>query len=180
MLRRTVKRTRYIFGLMILSIIAYTYFYTINQPNTTSENNKFIREVSFYKTHSGKDVEFDISWNNLLKKSTAENRDNFLIEQVKPQGKNWIILTTGKKCVIDSIQYVYAPWLDTEEKRIKANPVEKEKKVTQVFVIIEPKEEINDYYKVTIKNIENNTGEKMDKEEYAIVKVVKFNDFIKR
>ena len=64
-------------------------------------------------------------------------------------------------------------------KEIRANPEENNKKITQLFVDINPKEEINDYYKVTVKNIESLSGEKIDSEEYGVIQINNFNKFIK-
>jgi hypothetical protein len=180
MLMRTIKKTRFVFGAVLLAVIGYSVFYTVNQPPDVSKNNKFVKEVSFYKPKVGKDVQFAISWNTLLKKSTAEDKSNFNIEQVKPDGRSWVTVNGGKKFTINNIQYVYAPWLDTEEKRSKADASERENKVTEIFVNIDPPEEINDYYKVTVNNIENKVGEKMENEEFAIVKLDKFNNLIRR
>ncbi len=179
MLTRTITRTKYIFGGIILLIIGYSIYYAINQPNYVSANSKFIGEVSFFQTHGNKNSLMVVNWGIPLNKSTASNIANFKIEQVIPDGRNWKTVTKGKKCQIGFIQYVYAPWVDTEEKRKKAEPSERNKKVTQLSVYIEPREEIDDYFKITVKNIEATTGEKLEKEEYGVVKITRFNKLIK-
>lgn len=184
MLRRTEKKVRYIFGGVLLLLLSGIAFYSFNQPQNVSSQNKFFKDVSFYQSHAKPNekptVIFEINWSQLMKKSTVQNPDNFTIEQVKADGKDWLALENGKKCKLISIQYVYAPWVDTEEKRQKADPSQRDKKVTQLFVSIDPQEENGDNFRITAKNVEAETGEKMDSEESAIVEVTNFNKLIKR
>jgi hypothetical protein len=179
MLMRTIKKTKTIFGLLLISTLAYSGFYIINKPAYVSTNNHFIEDISYYQTHDNKNAVFMVTWLTPLKRDSAANPDNFIIEQVKREGRNWVSIPNGKKCKMGFIQYVYAPWVDTEKKRSKAEPSERNKRVTQMFVYIEPREEIGDYYKVTIKNVEPVSGEKMLQEEFGIVSVTKFNRLIK-
>ncbi len=180
MLMRTIKKTRTIFGLLLLSVFVASVYYIFNQPAYVSANNKFIEDISYYQTHDDKNAIFSINWSIPVKKESAANPANFTVEQVKPNGRTWDIIPDGKKCKIGFTQYVYAPWVDTEEKRKKAAPTERNKKVTQISVYMEPREAINDYYKVTIKNIDSVSGEKMVQEEFGIVKITDFNRLIKR
>jgi hypothetical protein len=180
MLMRTIKKTRTIFGLLILSAIGATTYYIINQPAYVSANNKFVEDISYYQTHDDKNAIFSVNWSIPVKKESAANPANFTVEQVKPNGRGWDIIPNGKKCKVGFTQYVYAPWVDTEEKRKKADPAERNKKVTQISVYVEPREAVDDYYKVTIKNIEPVSGEKMLQEEFGIVEITGFNRLIKR
>jgi len=45
---------------------------------------------------------------------------------------------------------------------------------------VEPREAVDDYFKVTVKNIDAVSGEKMVQEEFGIVKITDFNRLIKR
>jgi hypothetical protein len=183
MLFRTQKNVRYTFGLILLVLLVGIFLYNYTQTPPIKETNKFFTDVSFYQTHAKPNekpqVIFSINWKTDMKKETVQNKDNFTIQQVKLVGKEWLPLENGKICKINFAQYVYSPWLDTEEKRKKANPEENNKKITQLFVDINPKEEINDYYKVTVKNIESLSGEKIDSEEYGVIQINNFNKFIK-
>lgn len=175
MLRRTTKKVRIVFGAILLSIVGYTFFYNYNQPETVPNSNEYIKDISFFKTHTNKNAVFMISWNKDLNKDLAAKKENFSVEQVVPDGKNWKTPEKPKKCSITFIQYVYSPWLDTEEKRKKAGAIIGSPKVTQFFVDIEPKEEVNDYFKITAKNLESNST----KEDFGVIKITDFNKFIK-
>lgn len=183
MLFRTQKKIRTIFGLILLTIITGAFLYTYTKTPTVQATNKYFNDISFYQTHAKPNekpqVIFSINWNEEMKKETVQNIDNFKVEQVKLSGKEWLPVENGKVCKINLAQYVYSPWLDTEEKRKKADPDNNNKKVTQLFVDISPKEEVNDYYKVTVKNIESVNGEKIITEEYGVIQINNFNKFIK-
>ncbi len=178
MLQKTTRRVRVTFGILIIAIFGYTFFNIINRPVFIPDNNKFLKDVSYFQ--SDNTAVLALTWKNKIKKDTAIKKENFEIEQVTPSGKQWVKLTNPKKCTINFIQYVYAPWVDTIEKRKKASPEKRDEKITQLFVYIEPREKSGDYFKITLHDIESPTGDKMDKAEYGVVKVNDFNKFIKR
>ncbi|MFN8577891.1 MAG: hypothetical protein U0354_13655 [Candidatus Sericytochromatia bacterium] len=183
MLFRTQKNIRYTFGFILLLLVLGIFIYNYTKTPPIKESNKFFSDISFYQTHSKPNekpqVIFSINWKDEMKKSTVENKDNFIIQQVKLVDREWLPLEGGKSCKINLAQYVYSPWLDTEEKRKNAPPEERNKKITQLFVDISPKEEVNDYYKITVKNIESSSGEKIDSEESGVIQITNFNKFIK-
>lgn len=183
MLKTTEKKTRYIFGSTLILILAGLIYYGLSQPAVTSKNNPFFRDISFYQSYNKPGqkptVMFVVNWDIPMKKETVENPENFIIEHVKPNGKGWLPVENGKKCKINLVQYVYTSWLDTEEKRAKVAPEEREKKISQIFVNIEPEEKIDDYFRVTVKNVQSELGEISVSDEYGVIKITSFNKFIR-
>ena len=184
MLKKTEKKTRYTFAVILVLVVGYIVYYLFNQPENIVADNQFFKDVSVYQGYSKPNekpnVIFAVNWLKPMKKETVENKDNFTIKQVKPDGKNWVDIENPKICTIKSVQYVYAPWVDTAEKRSKAKPSEREKKITQLFANIDPLEQAGEYYKITAINIESVTGEKIESEESGIVEITAFNKLIKR
>ena len=74
MLRRTTKKVRIVFGALLLSIVGYTFFYNYNQPETVPTSNEYIKDISFFKTHTNKNAVFMISWNKDLNKDLAAKK----------------------------------------------------------------------------------------------------------
>lgn len=183
MLVRTQKKIIVVFGLLLLTVMLVSFLYTYTKTPTIQSSNKFFNDISFYQTHSKPNekaqVIFSINWNTDMKKETVQDKNNFKVEQVKLVDKEWLPVENGKMCNINLAQYVYSPWLDTQEKRSKADPNKNNKKVTQLFVDITPKEEVNDYYKITVKNVESLNGEKIDFSEFGVIQINNFNKFIK-
>lgn len=180
MLRRTMKKTRVITALVLLGIVGYSVYYVTTKPELSPTSNIVMRDVSFFQTHSKKNVIFMVSWKKDLESKSASDMKNYTVEQVEPDGSGWKLKENGKKCTVTFAQYVYSPWLDTEDKRKKAAPLQPDEsaKVTQLFVNVEPKEELNDYFRVTVRNISAKSGEEIDSET-AIIKINDFNKFIK-
>jgi hypothetical protein len=183
MLERTQTRTKYIFAAVLLLVIGYTVYYAFNLPENVEAGNQYFKDISFFHSHAlpnqKAEAIFVVNWGQLMKKETAEAPENFTVEQVKLNGRAWVKAENGKECKITHIQYVYAPWVDTAEKRKKTDPAKRDKKITQIFVQIEPKEELNDYYRVTVKDAEAKSGEKMEHQESGVVKITGFNKLIK-
>jgi hypothetical protein len=180
MLRRTMKNTRVITALVIMGIIAYSGYYVATKPELTPTSNIVMRDISFFQTHTKKNVIFMLSWKKDLEAKSASDMKNYTVEQVEPDGSNWKAKEGGKKCTISFAQYVYSPWLDTEDKRKKAAPLKPDEsaRVTQLFVDIQPKEELNDYFRVTVRNVTAKSGENIESES-TVIKINDFNKFIK-
>lgn len=180
MLRRTVKNIRLLTGVLIAGMIGGTIFYSLTKPEMTISKNLVLSETSFFQTRGQDYVIFMLTWKEDLVSKSAGDINNYTVEQVEPDGKGWKVKENGKKCRISFAQYVYSPWLDTEEKRKKAGAQrpDESQKVTQLSVYIEPKGELNDYFRVTAKNIVSKSGKSIASEE-SVVRITDFNKFIK-
>lgn len=177
MLKRTERRLRYVFAVILLILVGYSIFIRYYQPDKASPDNKFIQDVTVYKTRDNKNLVFLLKWQDVIKKASAENKNNYKIEHVVPNGRKWVL--GPKQCKISLIQHVYGPWNDSEEKRKKIDPEERDKKVTQIFVNVTPREETDDYFKITVKNIETKSGLKLENEEFVVGVVTQYFQFIK-
>lgn len=180
MLRRTIKNVRLTTGIFLALIIGYLVFYTLTKPEMVISKNVVLSKTSFFQTRGQDYVIFMLNWKEDLVAKSAGNIENYTVEQVEPDYRGWKVKEKGKKCTISSAQYVYSPWLDTEEKRKKAGAVkpDESQKVTQLSVYIEPKGELNDYFRVTAKNILSKSGKTVVSDE-SIVRITDFNKFIK-
>ncbi|MFN8576776.1 MAG: hypothetical protein U0354_07950 [Candidatus Sericytochromatia bacterium] len=178
MLNRTQKKIKLGFALILILIILFIIEYFINKPIRIPSSNTFLNDISLFQTHGDKNILLVIHWNKELTEESVNKKENFEIKQVIPVNNNWEIKINPKKINIQEIQYVYSAWVDTEEKRSKSS--QPHKKVTHLFIKIDPKEEIGDFYKISIKNLKSVDGEILEKIEYAVVKFTKFNALIKR
>lgn len=185
MLKRTERNI--IIGFALVLILGTVYFFYsgyLSMAPLIPTDNKFVKNISFFFSPHRKDSPVNssvsIDWFNKMKKASVENKDNFIIEQVKLDGKNWQLVENGKKIKINLAQYVYAPWVDTEEKRKKAKPEERDRKITQIFLEIVPPAQKDDYIRVRVKNVEDAAGNKLTSEEYIVAKVTDFNKLILR
>lgn len=179
MLKRTEKGIIYIFGGIILFFCIFLVFYFFfTTPVTNPASNRFLSDVSLFQTHGDKNVLFVIHWKQIVKEKSASDKNNFSVEQVTLSEGEWENLSEPKKTSIEDIQYVYSAWVDSKEKRRNSSgPAEK---VTQLFVKIDPREQVGDYYRVKVNGIEPETGEVLKNPEFVVVKVTKFNKLIKR
>jgi hypothetical protein len=185
MLKRTERNIIIVFALILIvgvAFFAYKGFLSIT-PMIPADN-KFIKNISFYftphRSSSPVNSSISIDWFNKMKKESVNNLQNYKISQVKLTGDNWEKVENGRKIKINFIQYVYAPYVDTEEKRKRAKPEERDRKVTQIFLEIAPPAEKNDYLKVEVSDVEDSEGKKPDNGEYAVVQVTDFNKLIQR
>lgn len=180
MLRRTIKNVRLMSGIALAAIIGYTVFYSVTKPEMVVSKNLVLSETSFFQTRGQDYVIFMLNWKEDLVSKSAGDVNNYTVEQVEPDGSGWKVKEKAKSCRVSSAQYVYSPWLDTEEKRKKAGAAkpDESQKVTQLSVYIEPKGELNDYFRVTAKNIVSKSGKTIDSEQ-SIVRITDFNKFIK-
>ncbi len=175
MLRRTSKKVRVVFASIIVFLVGFILYYNYSQPQLIPLSNEYIKDISFFNTHTNKNVVFMVSWKKDINENIAARKENFYLEQVVPDGRGWKTPENPKKCLITFSQYVYSPWLDTEEKRKNAGEIKYNPKVTQFFVSIEPKEEINDYFRLTLKNIETQSNT----EDFGVIQITDFNKLIK-
>jgi hypothetical protein len=186
MLQRTQRNIIIVFAIILVAGITYFLYSGLSgiTSNLIPKENKFIKNISFFFTpHRGDspvNASISIDWFNKMKKESVENKANFQVRQVKLEGKTWQPVENGKKFTINTVQYVYAPWVDTEKKRKMAKPEERDRKVTQIFLEVVPPAERNEFVQVLVKNVEDASGNKPDGEEYAVVQVTDFNKLIQR
>jgi hypothetical protein len=185
MLKRTERNIVIVFALVLFFGIGYfLYKGYLSVSPLNPPGNKFVRNLSFYFTPHRQDSpvnsSISIDWFTKMKKESVNNQKNYKIEQVKLVDNKWETIENGRKIKINFVQYVYAPYVDTEEKRKKAKPEERDRKVTQIFLEIAPPAERNDFIRVRVKNVEDGTGSKLEGEEYAVVQVTDFNKLIQR
>lgn len=180
MLVRTQRRVIVLFSLLIIYLIVYTFYYQYNKPKLIPDNNTILKDASLYKDRvDEKSLIIMIPWTQKVTKKSATNIKNFVVEQVIPSGKIWTKPNKPKNCKVINIQYTYAPWVDTEQKRKKANAEKRDQKVSQLTVKLDSKAEEGDYFKLTIKNIELFEDKSKIKEEYIVTPITSFNKFIK-
>ncbi|MFN8674506.1 MAG: hypothetical protein U0457_20795 [Candidatus Sericytochromatia bacterium] len=181
MLRSTVRNTRTVFGLILLLIIVATVYYTFSTNNSyTSKGNIFIDNVVFFKPKAGKNVLFEIKPKLKLDKKSMEDKNNYEIIQVSNKDKQWLPLENGKKVDIDFVQYVYAAYVDSAEKREKASPETREDKVLQIFAKITPEESKDDNFMLKVKKFTADDLSKTAENEFFVVTVNNLNSLIKR
>ncbi|GIW21506.1 MAG: hypothetical protein KatS3mg068_0513 [Candidatus Sericytochromatia bacterium] len=180
MLVRTQRKIISLFIISFLSLIGYTFYYQYNKPKLFPETNILLRDVALYKDRvDDNSIVIMIPWYKKVSKKSATDIKNFTVEQVLPSGRKWIKSNNPKKCKIISIQYTYAPWVDTEEKRKKVDPEKREQKVSQLRIKLDRKAEEGDYFKITARNIQLLDENKKIQEEYIVTPITSFNKFIK-
>jgi len=167
MTRRMQVRIIILFFLIILGFIGYVGYTKYNQPDVMTKDSKFVKEVAF--ASSDKTAIFTVRWKDEMKTSSVRDPNNYLIEHVYPKGRKWLTAVNGKKCKITLIQHV--PDKFDPEKRLKA---------TQINAIITPKEEVNDYFRVRVRNIETKSGQRMNSVEYGVIQVTNFAKLTKK
>lgn len=185
MLKRTEKKITIGFGLIVF--MAVTYFaYSTFSSNTAliPGSNKYLKNISFYFTPHRPDAPVNaiiaIDWFKKMNKASVTDKTNYTVEMVKIKDKKWQKVEGGKSCRINFLQHVYAPYVDTEAKRKKAKPEERDRKITQLFLDIEPKADTDDFYRVLVTNVIDEAGNKMTAQEYAVVKVNELNKLFLR
>lgn len=156
------------FVVIILVFLGFfLYDRVINSASPLPSSNKFIKSVTY--TKSDKFAILEVRWKEDMKLKSAKNRNNYLVEHVVPMKGKWMTTVDGKKCTISFVQHV-PDALDPEKKS----------KVTQISVNIEPKEAVNDYFRVRVRNVKTKEGEKIEKVEYGVAKVSTFANFTKK
>lgn len=167
MTRRMQIRIIALFVLVILGFIGYVAYSKYNQPDPMTKESKFVKEVAF--ASSDKTAIFTVRWKDEMKTSTVRDPNNYLIEHVYPKGRKWLTAVNGKKCKINLIQHV--PDKFDPDKKLKA---------TQITVIVDPKEDVNDYFRLRVRNVETKSGQRMNSVEYGVVQVTNFAKLTKK
>jgi len=180
MLVRTQRKIIILFILLIVLLISYTFYNQYNKPKLIPDNNLLLKDISLYIDRvDDKSIVIMIPWNKKVTKKSATNINNFSVEQVIPVGREWKIPDKPVKCKIIDVQYTYAPWVDTEEKRKKADPEKREQKVSQIKVKLDFKAKEGNFFRIKVRNIELLDIKEKIKEEYIIAPITSFNKFIK-
>jgi len=158
------------------------YFIFANKVVFFPKSNLFIKNISFYLSQvkekdSQKTVIFNIDWQAEVDEKSVVVLENYLVEQVTPVKGKWVKPDWAKNVSIKLVQHVFPPLSDTKNKQEKSGGLTK--KITQLNVVISPPPEVNDFYRVRVKNISFSSGTKMTKEEYGVTEFTKFHKFIK-
>lgn len=168
MTRRLQIRIMATFVVIILVFLSFfLYDRVINSASPLPSSNKFIKAVTY--TKSDKFAILEVRWKDDMKTKSVKNKTNYMVEHVIPVKGKWMTAVDGKKCNISFVQHV-PDALDPEKKS----------KVTQISVNIEPKEAVNDYFRVRVRNVKTKEGEKLEKVEYGVAKVSTFANFTKK
>ncbi len=169
MTRRLQTRIMATFVIVLLCFLGFFgYNSYVNAIDLISPDAEMIKSVTYSK--SDKVAIFEVRWNqNDMKAGSVKNKNNYYVEHVYPVRGKWLTAVDGKKCTIDFVQHVP----DVRDPNKKA-------KVTQISVKIEPKESVDDYFRVRVRNIEEKDGNKMDKVEYGVTKVSSFANLTKK
>lgn len=160
-----IMATFVIITLVFLGVFLYDR--VINSATMLPSSNKFIKAVTY--TKSDKFAILEVRWKDDMKTKSVKNKTNYMVEHVIPVKGKWMTAVDGKKCNISFVQHV-PDALDPEKKS----------KVTQISVNIEPKEAVNDYFRVRVRNVKTKEGEKIEKVEYGVAKVSTFANFTKK
>lgn len=153
--------------ILIVFLGVFLYDRVVNAITMVPTENKTIKTVTY--TKSDKMAILEIRWKHDMITKSIKNPDNYLVEHVIPVKGKWMTATDGKKCNINFVQNIPDP-LDPEKKA----------KVTQLSVVIDPKEIVNDYFRVRVRNVRGKAGEKMSGVEYGVAKISSFANFTKK
>jgi hypothetical protein len=118
-------------------------------------SNSVVKSVQYIDAGS---IVFAIGWKKELKPSSALNIYNYSVEPVIPIKGKWLptVARRIKKCNIFFVNYGVSKY-----------SYDKNKKFSLLYVKSSEVSE-NNYYRVTVRNLEFLDGEKMDHEEYGV------------
>lgn len=169
MTRRLQIRIMATFVILFLGFSGFfLYNNYVNAIDMTNADSKMVKSVTYSK--SDKLAIFEVRWkHDDMKAASVKDANNYYVEHVYPVKGKWLTAVDGKKCKIDFIQHVPDP-----------RDPEKKSKVTQLSVRIDPKEAVDDYYRVRIRNVEEKDGNRLDKVEYGVTKVSSFANLTKK
>jgi hypothetical protein len=167
MTRRLQIRIMAVFIIVFLVFVGFFAYGKIMAAPLILTTNKFVRTVGY--SPSDKAAIIEIRWKEEMKASSVKDKNNYLIEHVEQRNGKWLTAVNGKKCSISIAQHV-PDKLDPDHKG----------KVTQLSVYIEPKEAVDDHFRVRVRNVMTKKGEVMDNVEYGVVLVSNFAKFTKK
>ena len=168
MTRRLQIRIMATFVILLLGFVGFFLYNTyINAIYMVPKDAQMIKSVIYAK--SNKAAIFEVRWKDDMNSSTVKNKDNYMVEHVYPVRGKWLTAVDGKKCNVDFVQHVPDP-----------RDPEKKGKVTQITIKIDPKETVDDYYRLRVRNVEKKDGEKLEKIEYGVVQVSSFANLTKK
>ena len=168
MTRRLQIRIIAAFVLLVGGSLGYFgYNNYMNKVELTPETNAYVKSVSYNASQNS--ALFSIRWKEDMKSDSVKDPNNYLIEHVFPVKGKWLTAVNGKKCKIDTINHSQDP-LATD----------KSKKVTQVSVYIDPKEDVSDYFRLRVKNVSTRDGRIIPNVEYGVIQITNFDKFTKQ
>lgn len=160
-----------IMGTFVIALLLFVGFFVydkvVNAIDLVPSKNDAVKSVIYSK--SDKLAIFEIRWKKDMKSSSVKNKDNYYVEHVFPVKGKWLTAVNGKKCKIDFVQHVPDP-----------RDPDKKSKVTQLTVRIDPKEAVDDYYRVRVRNVVDKEGKRMGQVEYGVTQVSSFANFTKK
>ncbi len=168
MTRRLQIRIMATFVILLLSFLGFFLYNTyINSIDMIPKDAQMVKSVIYSK--SNKAAIFEIRWKDDMSSASVKNKDNYMVEHVYPVRGKWLTAVDGNKCSVDFVQHVPDP-----------RDPNKKGKVTQITVKIDPKENVEDYYRLRIRNVEKKDGEKLEKIEYGVAQVSSFANLAKK
>ncbi|MFN8578701.1 MAG: hypothetical protein U0354_17875 [Candidatus Sericytochromatia bacterium] len=168
MTRRLQIRIMATFVILLLTFVGFfLYNKYINAIDMIPKDAKAVKSVIYAK--SNKAAIFEVRWKEDMNSASVKDKNNYMVEHVYPVRGKWLTAVDGKKCNVDFVQHVPDP-----------RDPDKKGKVTQITVKIDPKETIEDFYRLRIRNVSKKDGEKLAKVEYGVVQVSSFANFTKK
>lgn len=169
MTRRLQVRIMATFVVLLLGFLGFfTYNTYVNAIEMIIPNSQMVKSVTYSK--SDKVAIFEVRWkHDDMNSGSVKNKNNYYVEHVYPVKGKWLTAMDGKKCAVDFVQHV--PDVRDPEKKTK---------VTQISVKIDPKETVDDYYRVRIRNVEEKNGNKLNNVEYGVTQVSSFANLTKK
>jgi hypothetical protein len=165
---RLQRRIMATFVILLLSFVSiFIYDRIVNAVDMAPEANSYVKNVTYSK--SDRFAILEVRWKKEPRSSSAKDPRNYYIEHVIPVKGKWMTAVNGRVCKISSIQHVP-----------DARDPEKKAKVTQISVKIEPKEAVDDFYRVRVRDISDKEGQKMGGVEFGVAKVSSFANFTKK
>ncbi len=168
MTRRLQLRIMGTFVLLLLLFVGFfVYDKLINSADLLPSKNELVKSLTYSK--SDKLAIFEIRWKKPMKIASVKDINNYYIEHVVPVKGKWMTAMNGKKCTLDFAQHV--PDIRDPEKKTK---------VTQLTVRIDPKEAVDDYYRVRVRNVVDKENNRLEHIEYGVTQVSGFANFAKK
>lgn len=151
--------------LVFLGVFGYNTY--VNAIDLIPKNAEMVKSVTYSK--SDKAAIFEIRWKDDMNSGSVKNKNNYYVEHVFPVKGKWLTAVDGKKCSVDFVQHVPDP-----------RDPDKKGKVTQLTVRVTPKESVDDYYRIRVRDVKDKEGEKLAHVEYGVTQVSSFANFTKK